>query len=362
MKFCYYLFVGNKMIKVNIDNDILNAILQIEKNKDSLNLIKIPVTLSNQFRKNTLKKSTYASNKIEGNPLTFKQTDEVIKSKNRHFLKPEQEIRNYYLTLKSLEKKLSNKEQLSLNLLLEVQKQICDGESKEKIGLRKAMPPGVLFAVYNSDGTIAYIPPEYSDVPILLDELFDYVANSSDHPLLKAALIHYQLVTIHPFEDGNGRTARVISNYYLSLTGYAFKNVGSLEEYISYNIEEYYDSLQMGLPISYYEGRDNPPHPEIWFKYFLKIFSLYASKVLSIALNETNKNENIRLSYLSKKTAIFLRYLNKHNLTFFAPIDVASAFKTSNRTIINWCNELVNNGYLEPVIVRKRIRHYKLIK
>ena len=350
------------MINVKLDWGILNSILQIEKSKNSLDLVKIPINRSNKFRKNTKKRSSYASNKIEGNPLTYEQADAAIEAKNRHFLKPEQEIRNYYLALELLEKKLENKEPLSLKLLLEVQKQICEGESKEKIGLRGAMPPGFLFAVWNDDGTPAYIPPEYSEIPTLLDELLKYINDSDDHPLIKAAVIHYQLVTIHPFEDGNGRTARIISSYYLSLNGYGFKNVGSLEEYMSYNIDEYYDSLQMGLPILYYDGRNNPPHGEIWINYYLKIFSLYASKVLSIALEESKGNEQERLSHLSKKAKYFLNYLDKNNVLSFAPIDLAKKLKVTNRTIINWCSELVNNGYLRPVIVNKRIRHYELIK
>ena len=349
------------MIKTILNNDILNKILEIEKNKDALNLAKIPINLSNKFRKNTKKRSSYASNHIEGNPLTYEQADAAIESKNRHFLKPEQEIRNYYLALELLEKKLENKEPISLKLIFEVQKQICDGEPKEKIGLRGAMPPGVLFAVWNDDGTPAYIPPEYSEVLDLLNELIQYINESNDHPLIKAAVIHYQLVTIHPFEDGNGRTARIISNYYLSLNGYGFKNVGSLEEYMSYDIDEYYDSIQMNLPVLYYDGRNNPPHPEIWINYFLKVFSLYASKVLSIVLKETSNIENERLLHLSNKARVFLEYLKRHNILKFAPIDLAAKLKVTNRTIINWCAELVNNGYLKPVLVNKRIRRYEVI-
>lgn len=349
------------MIKTILNNDILNKILEIEKNKDALNLAKIPINLSNKFRKNTKKRSSYASNHIEGNPLTYEQADAAIESKNRHFLKPEQEIRNYYLALELLEKKLENKEPISLKLILEVQKQICDGEPKEKIGLRGAMPPGVLFAVWNDDGTPAYIPPEHSEVLDLLNELIQYINESNDHPLIKAAVIHYQLVTIHPFEDGNGRTARIISNYYLSLNGYGFKNVGSLEEYMSYDIDEYYDSIQMNLPVLYYDGRNDPPHPEIWINYFLKVFSLYASKVLSIALKETSNIENERLLHLSNKARVFLEYLKRHNILKFAPIDLAAKLKVTNRTIINWCAELVNNGYLKPVLVNKRIRRYEVI-
>lgn len=349
------------MIKIALTNEILNSILNIERNKETLNQIKIPVSLSNRFRKNTKKRSTYASNKIEGNPLTFEQANIAIENKNRHLLKPEQEIKNYYLALEFLERQLEKQVPLSLKLILDVQKQICEGEPKEKIGLRGAMPPGVLFAVWNDDGTPAYIPPEYSEVESLLNELISYVNNSSDHPILKAAIIHYQLVTIHPFEDGNGRTARILSNYYLSLSGYGFKNIGSLEEYMSYNIDEYYDSIQMNLPVLYYDGRNNPPHPEIWINYFLKIFTLYTSKVLSIALDETHINDNERLSHLSSKAKAFLDYLRKHNVKLFAPIELSKKMNVTNRTIINWCVELSNNGFIEPIIVNKRIRHYKVL-
>lgn len=349
------------MIKIALTNEILNSILNIERNKETLNQIKIPVSLSNRFRKNTKKRSTYASNKIEGNPLTFEQANIAIENKNRHLLKPEQEIKNYYLALEFLERQLEKQVPLSLKLILDVQKQICEGEPKEKIGLRGAMPPGVLFAVWNDDGTPAYIPPEYSEVESLLNELISYVNNSSDHPILKAAIIHYQLVTIHPFEDGNGRTARILSNYYLSLSGYGFKNIGSLEEYMSYNIDEYYDSIQMNLPVLYYDGRNNPPHPELWINYFLKIFTLYTSKVLSIALDETHINDNERLSHLSSKAKVFLDYLRKHNVKLFTPIELSKKMNVTNRTIINWCVELSNNGFIEPIIVNKRIRHYKIL-
>ena len=349
------------MIKASINNKILNFIIEIEKNKNALNLVNIPIQISNKFRKNTKKRSSYASNKIEGNPLSFQQADAAIESKNRHFLKPEQEIRNYYLALELLEKKLEEREKLSLELLLQVQKQICDGESKEKIGLRGEMPSGILFAVWNSDGTPAYIPPDYSEIPSLLDELFDYVEHSDDHPLIKAAIIHYQLVTIHPFEDGNGRTARILSSYYLSLSGYGFKNIGSLEEYISYNIDEYYDSLQMNLPVLYYNGRNNPPHPEIWITYYLRVFALYASKVVSIALKETSNLEEERLSHLSNKAKNFLEYLKKRHYIRFTPVDLAKELKVTNRTVINWCSELAANGYLKPLMVKQRIREYEWI-
>ncbi len=350
------------MIKIKLNNKLLNSLIDIEKNKFILENTKVPIELSNKFRKNTRKRSSYASNAIEGNPLYYEQVSNAIESKNRHFLKPEQEVRNYYMTSEYLSKELKKKTAYSTSLLLKVQKQIVLGESKDKIGLRGPMPPGVLFAVYDSKtGKPEYIPPEYCDIPKLLDELETYIKESDDHPIIKAAILHYQLVTIHPFEDGNGRTARIMSNYLLSYYGFGFKEIGSLEEYFLYDLEEYYSSLQMGLPVLYYNGRDNPPHPEIWINYFVKVFCLYSNKVTKIATETINDNEKERLNRLTKKGRKFLEYITKEKIKVFSPIDIASAFGVSNRTIVNWCSELCKNGYLKSNIVNKRIRTYTLL-
>ena len=83
------------MIKVTLTNEILKYITEIEKNRYKVSSVKLPKTVVNKLRKNSKKKSSYASNKIEGNPLSEKQVDEVIeKDERKHFLKPEQEVRN----------------------------------------------------------------------------------------------------------------------------------------------------------------------------------------------------------------------------------------------------------------------------
>ena len=176
------------MIKVTLTNDILKKISSIDENRFSLSTIELPVITKNKLRKNSKKKSSYASNKIEGNPLTEQQADEAIeRDEHKHFLKPEQEIRNYFLALNLLEDKLKRKEAFSKEMILEVQAMVEKGASKEKIGLRGPMPPGVLFAVYDAEtGAPDYIPPEYIDIPGLLDEFVEYVNTTDDHPLIIA--------------------------------------------------------------------------------------------------------------------------------------------------------------------------------
>ena len=350
------------MIKVTLTNDILKKISSIDESRFSLSTIELPLMTKNRLRKNSKKKSSYASNKIEGNPLTEQQAEEVIeRDEHKHFLKPEQEVRNYFLALNMLEEKLKRKEVFSKEMILEVQAMVEKGASKEKIGLRGPMPPGILFAVYDSaSGTPDYIPPEYSDIPQLLDELVEYVNTTDDHPLIIAAIVHYQLVTIHPFEDGNGRTARLMSGYILDFYGYGFNGIGSLEEYFAYDPDEYYDSLQMGLPVLYYSGRENPPHPEIWINYFLRMVELYSKKVYELSKGAQADDLEGGLSYLNVKEKELLVFLLKKRMLQFTPIDVSKMLGVTNKTVINRCVKLTNNGFLVPNIVSQRIRSYSL--
>ena len=358
----YNIYGANKLIKVKLTNEILKRISAIDENRFFLSTIELPPATKNRLRKNSKKKSSFASNKIEGNPLTEKQANEAIESDpHKHFLKPEQEVRNYFLALNLLEEKLKNRESFSKELILEVQEIVEKGAPKEKIGLRGPMPPGVLFAVYDSEtGAPEYIPPEYTDIPDLLDELVKYVNTTDDHPLIIAAVVHYQLVTIHPFEDGNGRTARLMSGYILDYYGYGFNGIGSLEEYFAYDPDEYYASLQMGLPALYYSGRENPPHPEIWINYFLKMMELYSKKAYE--LSETSNHDELEgsLSYLNTKEKDFLAFLLKKQLYVFKPIDISKMIGVTNKTVINRCVKLANNGFLIPVIVKARVCSYRL--
>ena len=280
------------MIKVTLTNEILKYITEIEQNRYKVSSIKLPQTVMNKLRKNSKKKSTYASNKIEGNPLSEKQVDEVIENDERkHYLKPEQEVRNYFLALNFLEQKITKKETFSKKLILDVQKLVEKGASKEKIGLRGPMPPGVLFAIYDSKtGRPDYIPPEY----------------------------------------------------------------------FAYDIDEYYESIQMELPALYYSGRDNPPHPGIWISYFLRMVKLYSGKVCDLQMVSSEEDVAASLSFLKGKEKELLRLLITDYKREFTPIEVSRRLSVTNKTIINRLAVLVKNGFVIPILVNQRIRSYEL--
>ena len=139
------------MIRVTITNEMLERIISINEYRLKVGMITLPPALKSRFRKNSAKKRAYSSNKMEGNPLTEKQASEVIESDpHRHFLQPEQEIRNYVQAIDYLEKQVKAGAPFDLGLILQVQALVEKGASKEKIGIRKPMPPGILFAVYDA--------------------------------------------------------------------------------------------------------------------------------------------------------------------------------------------------------------------
>ena len=132
------------------------------------------------------------------------------------------------------------------------------------------------------------------------------------------------------------------------------------EEYFAYDPDEYYASLQMGLPALYYSGRENPPHPEIWINYFLRMMELYSKKVYELSKTSENDELDGSLSYLNAKEKEFLAFLLKKRLYEFTPIEVSKMLGVTNKTIINRCAKLVNNGLLIPIIVKTRVRSYRL--
>ena len=110
----------------------------------------------------------------------------------------------------------------------------------------------------------------------------------------------------------------------------------------------------------YYSGRENPPHPEIWINYFLKMMELYSKKVYELS-KEAEKDElEGSLSYLNAKEKEFLVLLLKKRLYEFTPIEVSKMIGVTNKTVINRCAKLANNGFLIPIIVKTRIRSYRL--
>jgi Fic family protein len=90
--------------------------------------------------------------------------------------------------------------------------------------------------------------------------------------ILIAGLAHYQFVTIHPYHDGNGRTARLLASLLMHRGGYGLRGLVSLEEYHSRDIAAYYHALAVGDHHNYYMGRADADLTG-WLEYFVSTVS-----------------------------------------------------------------------------------------
>ena len=343
-------------------NNLVDYLLKIERYKTALDYLFLPTREKQKLMYEAKLKKTHFSTSIEGNVLSYNQVEKVIANKQYKRITAEQEVQNYWDALTFLEEENKKNTIIDLEFILKLHDIIQRKGKLSRIPFRGQTPPGVLFAVYDSVSNQAeYIPPEWIDIEPLINELVDWY-NKNQHlpaPVL-AAIMHYALVTIHPFIDGNGRTSRALATYVLMQHDYDFKGFNSFEEYYMSDLNGYYESIQMGLPALFYSGRDNPPHLEIWIEYFCKIMSLNAEKIYEQALEASRKESNTILNGFSKKDLTLIRYMIENGLKVIKNKELADLFSVTPRAISKWMNEWVKKGILVPNSGTERITSYHL--
>ena len=114
------------------------------------------------------------------------------------------------------------------------------------------------------------------------------------------------------------------------------------------------------MPALYYSGRNNPPHPEVWVNYFLRMVLLYSNKICELSESSSTDEISGSLSYLKGKEKELLLLLIKKYKGEFTPIEVSREIGVTNKTVINRLSVLVKNGFVEPLMVNQRVRSYKL--
>ena len=344
-------------------NNLVNYLIKIEKYKTALDYLFLPTREKQKLMYEAKLKKTHFSTSIEGNVLSYNQVEKVISSKqDTRRLTAEQEVQNYWDALTFLEEENKKNTQIDKEFILRLHDIIQKNGKLVRIPFRGQTPPGVLFAVYDSvTKETEYIPPEYIDIEPLINELIDWYYNNQDLPApILSAIIHYALVTIHPFIDGNGRTSRALATYVLMQHDYDFKGFNSFEEYYMSDLNGYYESIQMGLPALFYSGRENPPQLEVWIEYFCKIMVLNAEKVYEQALEASTKESNKLLKGLNKKDLTLLRYCLENGIRVIKNKELADLFGVTPRAISKWMNEWVEKGILVPSSGTKRITSYNL--
>lgn len=229
--------------KYTITNQLLANIKRINNLVNELNNRRFPNVVLLELERNAREVSSFASTSIEGNPLPLTEVKKILKAKPVHIHDSEREVLNYNQALGDLNKKLEeDKITLSVQFILKIQKQIVWGLlAKSETGQLREKP-----VVVNDPrtGQSVYLPPEVKDVKPLMEDLIEFTNNrEAIDPLILAGIFHKQMVIIHPFMDGNGRTTRLATKVLLAAMGLNTFNLFSFENYYNKNVTRYFQTV-----------------------------------------------------------------------------------------------------------------------
>lgn len=346
-----------------ITPELAQILMDIEALKQEL--AHLPMTpkllagLQESARLSSARYSTY----IEGNRLSQEQIDLVIRHKQNipGRAREEKEVLGYYAALEELEKLADQNQAISQEAIQYLHALVMGGGKKN-------CAPTAYRTVQNViregiTGKIVYLPPEAKDVPGLMHDLVTWLQTTKDEHLpypLRAAIAHYQFATIHPYLDGNGRTARLLATLVLYKGGYGLNGIYSLEEYYAKDLLAYYTALDLGPSHNYYQGRaeaDITP----WINYFCAGMRESFEKVKSHAFLAQSKGAldfSKELASLDpRKRKIISLFARKKTIS---TADIAKLLNIKPRTARALCNALAQQGFLIIANKAKKTRRYGL--
>ena len=184
----------------------------------------------------------FYSSVIEGAHTTKKRTKQMIENEVKPKNKDEKMVFNNYQALFYILGNIG--EAISEEVLLRIYNIVTNETlDKDEIVNKYRLDQN---EVRNLEAVI-YVPPEAEKVQEMMDSLFEFMSKDDDeriHPILKAVIFHYYFVYVHPFYDGNGRTARALTYMYLLQNGYDFFKYFSISNIISEARGSYYKAIK----------------------------------------------------------------------------------------------------------------------
>ena len=340
---------------------IAKLLMEVEANRQAVARLPLTVAMLNSLRKTARLLSTHYSTQIEGNRLSPSQVEQVLagggKFPGRD--RDEVEVRNYYRAVEFVESLVEDSKPLTDRLIRTIHGLVMSGKQKPTIYRdgQNVIRDGV-------SGRIIYLPPEAHDVSPLMADLIAWIANeikTNALPIpLIAGLAHYQFATIHPYYDGNGRTARLLTTLILHRGGYGLRGIYSLEEYYAQNLPGYYDALSVGKSHNYYMGRaeaDVTP----FLAYFCHGLADSFSKVHSQAERAGRKKSldqapQLRSLTAQQRTALSLFVKTKT----VSSGEVAEFFQLTPRSAAALCRRWLEANFLIVANPSKKARRYQL--
>jgi Fic family protein len=264
--------------------EIVRFLQAIERARAEVGLIVIPPAMAESLRLRARVRSTHFSTSIEGNRLTLAEAEQVIIDGSAFpgREKDTLEVKRYFQALEQVETWVDEGVPITEERIRKLHAILFSGKRSRPTPYRDGQN-----VIRDRLGHIVYMPPEAQDVPVLMTELVNWMdKNEKELPIpLIAGIAHYQFVTIHPFYDGNGRTARALATWVLYQGGYDLGRYYSLEEFYVQDLQGYYAALVTHPHHNYYEGRDKADITS-WLTYFLKGMASVFDTIAQVVRNK----------------------------------------------------------------------------
>ncbi len=293
------------------------------------------------LRREAIIRSAHSSTAIEGNRLSLEQVSDLAQGREiMATLKDKLEVLNYLKVLQSIDNLTDGKKIIEKDIL-RIHKMVT------KDTLEKPSDCGVYRNRYvivgnRLTGEVIFRPPSNEDVPKLMTALIKWL-NSSEakalDPVIEAGIAHYEFVRIHPFIDGNGRTARALATLILYLRGFDAKQFFCLDDYYDQDRPAYYRILQA--------VNQNTLDITNWLEYFVEgvkvSIAAVKERVVRLSSERLRKAEEGQIA-LTERQMKLVEFINQNGR--ITNRDVRDMFKISDEAVRKEIAKLTKLGVL----------------
>ena len=338
--------------KFTITNSITNALTTIERACGFLDAATLSDDWIHGMAAKALLLEAHHTTHIEGTHLTLEQSGRLLAGESVPESDPDdaRELLNYRDAFEFVSRYINDGGPVSEGLIREIHKRLV---SNVRGGSAR---PGEYRTVQNlvvntTTGKTIYTPPPPGDVPAQMHKLTTWLNMENNiHPVLISGIAQFQLVHIHPFLDGNGRTSRLLSTLCLYRSGYDFKHLFSISEFYDRDRSVFYAAIQ-GV-------RDKGMDFTSWLDYFTTDLATQMEETKELGIKIIKADIIVRKHQLNNRQRnILLRAmdhpLNLHILTADMP-------ETPRRTLQRDLKTLVDKSILKTT-GRTNSRRYHLI-
>ena len=289
--------------KYTISDAIVEGLTVIERARGFLQAATISESWVKAMAKRALLLETYHTTHIEGTKLTLRQAETLLAGKDVPEADPDdkRELLNYREAFEFVSEYIGEGGPITEGLIREIHKRLVDGVRGGSAA------PGEYRKIQNyvgnsATGEVIYTPPPAHDVAPMMNELVAWINEpGSIHPVLMSGIAQYQLVHIHPFLDGNGRTSRLLSTLCLYRAGYDFKKLFTISEYYDRDRRDFYRAIQ--------QVRENEMDMTCWVEYFVSGLSSQMKEVTQTGKRAIRADVLTREMALNKRQTKALKYM-----------------------------------------------------